>query len=1248
MSRQSIQAGKAVIVIDLADQATAKFSGLVKTMSAKMMQASRSLRDTALNSTAGFIVTKMAVGSLVKDFISFEDRILNLTAKLGFFGNKTTAQTKTIQDLEKYIMYLGRTTSFTSQEVADAGISLAQAGFSADELKASLKGTLDFARGTNYALGESADMVANLVRTFNLFGANDTLEQRTSKITLLTSQLVKATRLGTVEIQDLRESLKYAGGSAQTLGIQLPVVLGFLLQMSESELKASIGGSSLNVALLNLIKSSKKLQAIDPTFEIVTDAEGNENLMATMAKLYKISNKLNKVKRVELFQDIFNIRGGRTANATQELDRIDNFIKQLQNAGAESTLAASLMESGAGGATRRFTSAIETLRISIMKLYANEFTAFNNALAFLTTKLEASAGKVKGLILAFLLSPVIFGATAIGAMTLSFVLARLARALQLVATAGRGLKFLGGSLLSAAKGTASLFGPKGPSRSAQIATQMKSVAKLQSKINAMTAAAQGKKTAGGRVKAMAAVTNSKSMQKLVATTQKLQSLQKLPANSLLGMLGKFAQSAKQIIPLTQKMAGVVNRSAKAFVARQKAIKTNALMNSAIRGEQMIALKAERAMQAQIAKVSAPVKPTVAKQSVLPNMSAKRAGELKNINNTLIQVAKNEGRLARFAGIQERTYDRLYKVRKEIAALEAAPIEQIIGAKAGKRTPLTQQALRQQEVARQAKLASLRAREAKMAAIVNKNVGPQQAFFAKQREKLQSIFNQRQKVAGIEQVRAQANVQKSLNAKAATQTASRQARQAATVKRLQTVQQGQRVASEMKIATLRSRLTNVKGARSMIGGGLSSLATKAGGGIAAGFKSLKGMMSGAGLVKAGQGILTLAGGFLKLAGSVTKFVFSWNFVGMVFNILLMFGDKIPAVVAAFNALGTGISGAFGEMGKVFAYAAPAMKLFQLAFNAFLQGDTGTGVAALQTAFSGIVDIIGNQLVAAWNTFMESVGYLWTTLQQVFMSIKNIIMSIFEGITKIFGVVASPIFSSLQDIFGAATGGAAGGGLQSFAMKFVQGLDYFITRFFQGAIFLHQQLMEFVAEFQRVIGQIISEIPGTGQSGAAIQRDAQTTKSMAEMRSSMARGSLESSMKQRQKDLANIFSVDTAANARQRNMVAGQANGRSSQTSVDMVHAMTVLSDQFAQNMRDRTDEINRLQQGKPSTPGQPGQGVADQLTTELPKYLQALTGSAMSTRAIYRVDTKRQEDIMKDQLKAQQETNRLLSLGGGVP
>ncbi|MTV44592.1 hypothetical protein, partial [Streptococcus pneumoniae] len=64
-----------------------------------------------------------------------------------------------------------------------------------------------------------------------------------AKVTNISSMFVKATRLGTIEIQDLRESLKYAGGSSENLGANLSTVLGLLVQASEAGLKASLAGT---------------------------------------------------------------------------------------------------------------------------------------------------------------------------------------------------------------------------------------------------------------------------------------------------------------------------------------------------------------------------------------------------------------------------------------------------------------------------------------------------------------------------------------------------------------------------------------------------------------------------------------------------------------------------------------------------------------------------------------------------------------------------------------------------------------------------------------------------------------------------------------------------------------------------------------------------------------------------------------------------------------------------------------------
>jgi TP901 family phage tail tape measure protein len=1308
MSRQSIQAGKAVIVVELTDRATMQFSKLTSGLSAQIMKASRSLRNLSTGAAGGLFATGVAVRNTMKDFISFEDQMLNLTVKLGYFGNLTQEQSGNIEGLRKTIMNLGRTTAFTSKEVADAAVSLAQAGFSVDEIKGSLKGALDFARGTGYALGDSADMLANIVRTFNMFGANDTLETRMNKITNVTSQMVKATRLGTIEIQDLRESLKYASGTAGNLGIKLPVLLGFLVQMSESGLKASLAGTSMNTALLNMIKSSDKLKTIAPNFSIATDAAGNEDLVTTMYELFKISSKMSKIEQAAFFQDIFNIRGARAISSVQEMERVTEFIEQIQKAGAESALAAAKMEEGVGGATRRLASAFETLNITIGKVAEGKLVSLFNLAAYGVTIFEEWMKQNGLLALSYLALPPILAGVMIGALALSFALSRLAKAMSLVTIAGKGLRFLGGSL----KNTAAMLPTGGQSARAMQAAK---VARLQRSIDAAMSGGNATKVAG-----------SKTMAKLIKEAMKLQ---KMGRGGLFGAIGRGIMGAgRGAGQAAMSSVRGIRSGAAAIAQRKEAIRTNKLMNSAIRGEQMIALKNERAFQAQMAKVSAPAKAATRQIAALPGISAKRVTQLNQINNTLKVVAQNEGRLALFAAMQERSYDRLYSVRKQIAALEAAPIEQIVGAKAGKRTPLTQAALKQQEIARQAKLNSLRAREARLVGIVNRNIGPQQQFFAAQRAKIEKQFAAKQVVAGREQLLTQANIQRSLDAKTAAKTAATRTRQAKTVQALDRTIAGKRVASEMKLATLRSRLTSVRGVGSMAGG-LASGAMK---GLTGGFKSLRGMMTGANLLRAGQGIMTLAGGFLRLAGSVGRFVFSWNFVGMIFNVLLMFGDKIPAVVNAFKALGAGISGAFGELGKVASYAGPAMNLFKLAFSAFRQGETGVGVQALQTGFMGLVDIIKNQLVAAWNTFLVHVEYMWIVLRKIFEGLKVIFMSIFEGISKTFGFMASPIMASLGDVFG--SGG--GGNMAQTATMIVQGIDMFVTGFFKGLISLSETLQTFLADFQTILGRSIYTLTGMN-AGKEIEREGMGRRTTTEMQASIARGMLEYERKQRAKQLEQIMAISPQEVARRRAGAAAGANERSAQTSYGMDVVYEGLINTLDRNLAKRAADLNSLQQEPkgPSdaqlatqkqkaynevqtelaavrarlaeadqeqgstdmqklydslqTPEDLGQdntrlsalsdlianpGIVDarekaallqreqfllrslystqnnpqqQLQQELPKFLQALTGGAMSTRAILRTDTKRQEDLMKEGNALQQETNRLLSVQGGI-
>jgi hypothetical protein len=670
--------------------------------------------------------------------------------------------------------------------------------------------------------------------------------------------------------------------------------------------------------------------------------------------------------------------------------------------------------------------------------------------------------------------------------------------------------------------------------------------------------------------------------------------------------------------------------------RKEAIRTNKLMNSAIRGEQMIALKNERAFQAQMAKVSAPIKSLPRKAAALPDLVKERqkyvqllqrskAVDMGAIVRPIAQALKTLQSPNNLI-IVDQMYDRLFKVRQILSELPKAMIT-----KDGPKTSATWLKYRQEELMLSQRINLFEAQRVRLQKEMVSTVSQVRNF--------ENAPVARQ-AARVKEVASLHKTQRQLDAANVAKSTAARAKQAKTVQALDRTIAGRRVASEMKLATLRSRLTSVRGAGSMAGG----LAKGAMSGIAGGFKSLKGMMTGANLLRAGQGIMTLAGGFLRLAGSVGRFVFSWNFVGMIFNVLLMFGDKIPAVVNAFKALGAGISGAFGELGKVASYAGPAMNLFKLAFSAFRQGETGVGVQALQTGFMGLVDIIKNQLVAAWNTFLVHVEYMWIVLRKIFEGLKVIFMSIFEGISKTFGFMASPIMASLGDVFGSGGGGNMG----QTATMIVQGIDMFVTGFFKGLISLSETLQTFLADFQGVVGQIVSRIPGTGSAGARIQGDASETRKLAETRGSLARGMLEHERKQRAKQLEQIMAISPQEIARRRAGAAAGANERSAQTSYGMDVAYEKLLTTLDGNLAKRAADLNKLQQDVvgPMGPAS-GPSTVQQLQQELPKFLQALTGGAMSTRAILRTDTKRQEDLMKEGNALQQETNRLLSIQGGI-
>jgi len=464
MSRGAIYAGKAAILLTVQDQID---RGLVAARN-KLRAFSNTLGDIGSGALRGGFLGSIGSGFMLKRFSDFSDELLNLQVKLGYFGNITTEQAKNIDGLIGRVRELGKTTSFTSKQVAEAATQLAQAGFSIGEIKNSLQPVLDLARGTGFGLAESAAMMANAIRTFNL----DTKQANT-----VVSQFVKATRLGTIEIQDLQEALKYASGSAVNLEQTLPTLLGLFVQMSEAGLKGSLAGTSLNTAMLNLVKNFESMEQTLSGFQLIRNRQGMLDLVATLESLYNATAKMDKLQRVATFQDIFNIRGARAIASTQEIERVIRFAREIQNAGNEARLAALTMDSGLGGAARRATSALDDFGKTIGFIVDKPLQGLLEAVPVAIGHLDTLARKFPAVTIGVVALPFALAGAGIGLLSLSVIMRKTAgvvdlllggfRRLANVASAGtlKQLGFLkGATLLPRTKG----LGGKKPTSLSQL------------------------------------------------------------------------------------------------------------------------------------------------------------------------------------------------------------------------------------------------------------------------------------------------------------------------------------------------------------------------------------------------------------------------------------------------------------------------------------------------------------------------------------------------------------------------------------------------------------------------------------------------------------------------------------------------------------------------------------------------------------------------------------------------------------
>ncbi len=372
-----------------------------------------------------------------RSFAGFDDSMRLVQAVTQATDADFKALTKTAQRL-------GRDTSYTAQQAADAMVSLGRMGFSPAEIQASIDAVLNLARSTGTELAEAGNIAANSMRIFGI---------EASQMSDVADVLTVTANSSAQTLIDLFEALKMGGPQAAAAGESIRETSAAIAVLANMGIKGSLAGTALRKSFSQFAKVKVQDQLRSVGVETV-DANGNLRKMAEiMRDIAKAMSTMPTAEKLAFAEDIFDIRGSLAGlTLTANTDELDAMLARLRDVEGVAADTAKKMDAGLGGAFRLLLSAVEgamnaiadamnsTLRGLIVKVTAviNAFSQWIEANSGLVTAFAVTVAGAAGLAVVL----IAIGVAAKGA----------AAGIAVVQTAIKGFTFLQG--VAIAQGTA--------------------------------------------------------------------------------------------------------------------------------------------------------------------------------------------------------------------------------------------------------------------------------------------------------------------------------------------------------------------------------------------------------------------------------------------------------------------------------------------------------------------------------------------------------------------------------------------------------------------------------------------------------------------------------------------------------------------------------------------------------------------------------------------------------------------------
>lgn len=313
----------------------------------------------AIGSMAGIAVgAGAALAGVVSAGAGFEKTMSAVQAVTGASGQDM----KKMSELAKK---MGSETKFSASQAAEGMQYLGMAGFKTNEIMEAMPGMLSLAAAGQLDLGLAADITSNIMSGFGL---------KADQATHSADVLAKAASSSNTNVEQMGEAMKYAAGSASTVGFTMEETSAAMMAMANAGLQGSVAGQAWGTSLNRLAKPTKEMKKvmgelnleffdsqgkIKPLPQLVSELEQKTAGMTNQQKAATLST-LFGAEAFKNWAALMKVGGEELGRMTDGLVLADGAAKKM----------ADTMSNNLSGKWDEFKSKLEGLGITIFTIIA--------------------------------------------------------------------------------------------------------------------------------------------------------------------------------------------------------------------------------------------------------------------------------------------------------------------------------------------------------------------------------------------------------------------------------------------------------------------------------------------------------------------------------------------------------------------------------------------------------------------------------------------------------------------------------------------------------------------------------------------------------------------------------------------------------------------------------------------------------------------------------------------------------------